>query len=333
MTREELQQHFLRLDLHPDEAALLLDVAGRTVRRWLIEGETIPGPAEQAVLAWVRLHDAHLPWRPDAASIVNNDQRQIAIHRAHAVEQAAMLERVESRGGPKVSWDVDLATNTAQLGPIRVSFYRLQNGGFSLANYRRTDGLPDPERDAELIDDAAYCIAKTLKKLEPNFGPVTVFYQDGPAKNRTAKQQSQDFRNVSAAMRYVCQKFGSAGFHDPFITTKSPTELLWDHHELKRECARVAMAPRALSDLAAYVHKHAGIFVQDGPKMLSPAEFSRREESIRALATEIDALATKAGVQSVHYPEFDRLLGQLHALGFFPPMQKLSDVARALVVK
>lgn len=330
MTKEELQQHLFRLNLAPDEAATLLGVALRTLRRWLVDGEAIPGPAEQAVLAWVRLHDAHLPWRPDTASILSDDARQIALHRVHAVEQAAMLKRVEDRGGPKVGWEVDLRTNTATLGPLRVSFYRLQNGGFSLANYRRSDGDPDPIRDAEMIDDAAYCIAKALKKLDPSFGPVTVFSQDGTAKNRTAKQRSQDFDNVGAALRYVCHNLGATGFHDPFITTKSPTELLWDPHELKRECARLNSAPHVLTTLAAYIKANASMFVRNGPNMLSPADTSRREKSIQDVAAQIEDLAQKANSQPVHYPEFDRLLGHLHGFGFFPPMEHISEVSRAL---
>ena len=47
MTRIELEQSLLRLGLSQTEGAQLLGVAPRTLRRWL-EGEEIPGPAEQA---------------------------------------------------------------------------------------------------------------------------------------------------------------------------------------------------------------------------------------------------------------------------------------------
>lgn len=330
MTRDELQQHLFRLKLSPEDAAALLDVAPRTLRRWLIEGDAMPGPAEQAILAWVRLHDAHLAWRPDTTALLSNDESQIALHRAHAVALAEMLARVEARGGPKVTWDVDLSTNTATLGPLNVSFYRLQNGSFSLAHYRRADEHPDPVRDADLIDDAAYCISKALKKLDPAFGPVTVFSQDGPAKNRTAKQQLQHFKNIGDALLYVCRNLGNDGFHDPFITTEAPAELLWDHHELKRQCAGMSIAPTALATLAGYVDAHAHMFVRHGPNMLSPQESAKREQNIRAVASQIANLGRKATVQIVPYPEFDRLLRQLHALGFFPPMENISEIAGAL---
>src|SRR5437588_7266986 len=112
MIEPELRQVLVRLDLTQNEAAQLLGVAPRTVRRWL-EGEDIPGPAEQALRAWIRLHERNLPWRPDEESIVEDDQDQIARHRAHMINLNAMLSRVEDRGGPRVPWAVDRARQTA----------------------------------------------------------------------------------------------------------------------------------------------------------------------------------------------------------------------------
>src|SRR5580658_3533664 len=99
MTAIELEQTLLRLGLSQTEAAQLLSVAPRTVRRWL-EGEEIPGPAEQTFRAWLRLHEKKLAWRPDSVSIATDNQDQIARHRKHAVELSKMLARVEARGGP-----------------------------------------------------------------------------------------------------------------------------------------------------------------------------------------------------------------------------------------
>ena len=67
MLGNELGRYLLRLDLSPAEAALLLCVTPRTVRRWL-DGEEVSGPAEQAVRAWIRLHERRLPWRPQGAA-------------------------------------------------------------------------------------------------------------------------------------------------------------------------------------------------------------------------------------------------------------------------
>ena len=71
MAKIELEQGLLRLGLSQTEGAVLLGVAPRTLRRWL-EGEEIPGPAEQAIRAWIKLHDRKLPWRPDSTAIADD---------------------------------------------------------------------------------------------------------------------------------------------------------------------------------------------------------------------------------------------------------------------
>jgi hypothetical protein len=159
MTSKELEQSLLRLELSRTDAAQLLGVAPRTFRRWL-DGDEVPGAAEQAVRAWLRLHEHRLPWRPDSASIAEDDQDQIARLREHAITLSDIIARVEARGGPRTPWVVDRQRSRATLGPMEVTFYTLLNGSFVLASYTRKDGNPDVKRDRELIEDAAYCIAK-----------------------------------------------------------------------------------------------------------------------------------------------------------------------------
>lgn len=319
-----------RLNLSPAEAAQLLSVNQRTVRRWL-DGEEISGPTEQAVRAWIRLHDRHLPWRPDSTSIIENDQDQIVRHRSHAITLDDLLSRVEARGGARLPWNVDWDRGHATLGPMEVSFYKLLNGGFSLGTYTRKDGYPDVERDIEIIEDAAFCVANALKKKNPDFGPVTLFIYDGPAKNRIASQQLQKFSTADDAIRHVCSKIGAPGFHDPFITTESPAELLWDTHELRRECERRTKAPPALAALADYVRASSGMLARTGAHMTSPAEAAQRRQRVEALADDLTALSKKARDGLVKYPDFEAVLGALHSLGFFPEGRLVSDVAEALV--
>ena len=101
MSPQEFKTHFVALGLDPTEAATLFDVAPRTVFRWL-EGEAVPGPVEQAVRAWRRLHERGLAWRPDSVSVLGDDQQQIAAQRQHAVgvpqrhdAEAVVLDLVE----------------------------------------------------------------------------------------------------------------------------------------------------------------------------------------------------------------------------------------------
>ncbi len=328
MTKEQLEQYLLRLGLTPAEAAQLLSVSDRTVRRWQ-EGEEVPGPAEQAIRAGVRLHEMHLPWRPDSVSIAQDDQDPIARHRSHTIDLDAALERVEARGGAKAPWTVDWASGSAALETMEVSFYKLRSGCFSLGPYRRTDSHPDIVRDREMIEDAIYCIAKALEKKSPEYGPVTLVVHDGPAKGRVSRQQLDEFQTATAAVQHVCKRLGSPGFHAPFIMTKDG-DLLWDARELQRECIRRSDAPPALTELAKYVRAHSALFVQDGPRSLGPAERASREKHIKALADEVDDLATRAALGSVQYQQFEEVLGALHAAGFFPAGGLVGDVAKAL---
>jgi hypothetical protein len=160
-----VERAFAELKLSRAEAARLLGVDERTVRRWLT-GDAVPGPVLQVLAAWRTLARHGLNWRPDAVSIFEEDTRAIKAHADHAIEQAAMLEKVKARGGPRTPWDVDIDQNTATLGgKIVVSFHRLQNGNFSLYSYRRTDINPDLLRDREMIEDAAASIAEAIAKI------------------------------------------------------------------------------------------------------------------------------------------------------------------------
>jgi transcriptional regulator with XRE-family HTH domain len=325
MTLHELQQTLLRLGISQTEAAQLLGVAPRTVRRWS-EGEEVPGPAAQALRAWIRLHERNLPWRPDSASIADDDEDQIARHRMHAINLSEILARVEARGGPRLPWTVDRQRSRATLGPMEVSYYTLLNGGFSLATYTRKDGDPDVQRDWELIEDAIFCIAKAL---EP--GPVTLVYHDRPWRNGTVQQTLEEFASTNEAIQRACAEMGSPNFHDPFIMAGNPAEPLLDKLELRRECERRKNSAAALRAVAEYVERNSAMSVTSGPRMLSPAQAVQKQQRIEGLAHEIDSLAAAAEQGMAEYRQFDVILGNLHKLGFFPETPLVSEVARVFL--
>jgi hypothetical protein len=256
MNSTEFNEHLAHLNLGPAEAAQLLSVSSRTLRRW-IDGEEIPGPAEAALRAWRKLSDRHLAWKPDSVSVFEDDQDQIARHRRHTEEMTALIARVEARGGAKDPWTVDLPKNSATFGNFEVGFYNLQSGGFSLSNYRRKDMPPDLARDWPFLEDAAYCISTTFSK---------------------ARASGQ-----------------------------------------------------ALNAVGQHVRQHSSVFVVDGPRMLTPAQRTRRRQEIEALADKIDELATTAAAGKARYAEFEDILSKLHAAGFFPEMSLISAVAKAMV--
>lgn len=242
MTPADLQLHLNRLGLSQTEAGQLLGVAPRTVRRWF-EGEEVPGPAEQALRAWLRLHERNLVWRPDTVAIVEDDQQQIAGHRRHTIELSDALVRVEARGGPRFPWLVDRERQRAILGPMEVSFYKLANGGFSLANYTRKDSPPDVQRDRELIEDAIFHIAKEMKK-EATI-PVTLLYMVGPnfvgPNGQFGSMRHEEFPSNEAAIWRACELVENSEVHSLAIregTANTSGDFLWNEPELRRECSR-----------------------------------------------------------------------------------------------
>jgi len=326
MSSIELEQSVIRLGLSSTEASQLLGVTPRTFRRWLVDGEEIPGPAEQAIRAWLRLHERRLPWRPDSTAIIEDDQHQIARHREHAIDLSDMIARVEARGGPRTPWTVDRQRFRASLGPMEVSFYALANGGFSLGNYTRKDGSPDVQRDRELIEDAAYCIAKEFMS-----GPVALVHHDRPWRAGTAKQTLENFPSKEAAIQRACAAMDSPDFHDAFIMAGDPPHPLLDKHELRRECQRRKDAAAALKAVADYVQQHSSIFARDGAGWWSPDQTTRQQQRIEAVGAKINALAGPAEQGVAAYDQFETLLGELHKLGFYPETSLVSAVARAFV--
>jgi hypothetical protein len=173
MTANEFQKMLSYLGLSLAELAELLSVNNRTTRRWADDPTEIPGPAEQALRAWVRLQRLGLAWRPDGVAIGERSPERIAeqvkLYQQHAVDLDALIQRVERRGGPRAPWDVSLETHQACLGPAVVTFYPLVNGSFSPASYTRRDRAPDVERDWTLIEDALASVAKAVSAAGPNW--------------------------------------------------------------------------------------------------------------------------------------------------------------------
>ena len=325
MTKTELEQGLLRLGLSQTEGAQLLGVAPRTLRRWL-EDEEIPGPAEQAIRAWIKLHDRKLPWRPDTAAIADDDQDQITGHREHTINLSDIIARVEARGGPQMPWVVDRQRSRATLGPMEVTFYTLTTGLPSLAHYTRKDKNPDVERDRSLIEDAAYCIAKEFTST-----PVTLVSHDRPWRTGVVNQKLEEFPSKEAAIQRACAAMGDANFHDAFIMAGNSPMPVLDKHELRRECQRRKDSVAALKAVAEYARRHSALFVIDGPKLLNPEQIAKQKQRIEAVANEISALAIPAEKGEATYGQFESLLGELHKLGFFPETSLVSAVARAFV--
>jgi hypothetical protein len=168
MNAVEFNHYLELLGLSQADLAARLGVTTRTVRRWQSGEQVIPLWATEVLSAWHQLHMLHLPWGADLESIWYGENDQIRLHQAHDKALAALLERVKARGGPAAPWRINLRDFSATLGPITVRFYRLASHSFSLANYRRSDILPDAHRDQILIEDAVAAFAAAISTSKTN---------------------------------------------------------------------------------------------------------------------------------------------------------------------
>lgn len=177
MSSEELRSCLSRLCLSEGDAARLLSVDPRTIKRWQSKPGELPGPAEQALRAWVRLEELGLSWRPDGVALGLDKPdvlaNQIIAHRRHAIELDAVLQRVKEKGGPAAPWVVDLDKRRATLGDLEITFYATKNGSFSPNTYSRSETQPDLARDRSLIDDGFASIAREIAKVGPNWATPT----------------------------------------------------------------------------------------------------------------------------------------------------------------
>jgi hypothetical protein len=154
MTDAEFSRNLEILGLRPGDAASLLRVTPRAVRRWRSGEQEIPATVVELLDAWRQLHARQIPWGADLESIWYGDDDQIRRHQEHDKALVALLHRVAARGGLSAPWRVNLKEHSATLGRMVVRFYKLRSGSFSLANYRRGDREPDPHRDQLLIEEA-----------------------------------------------------------------------------------------------------------------------------------------------------------------------------------
>jgi len=182
-----------------------------------------------------------------------------------------------------------------------------------------------------------------LKQENPDLGPVTLVYSDGPMfvdpygpRRRPAMMQQEPYPTNAAALARVQQLWGRGDFHNSFIIEESRTPL-WNVVELERVVSGDDKGAPTLVNLlkaiAKIVRADSAIFVRSGPKMLSPTEARKRQQAIEGQADELDRIAD-SGLQTIIR---DRLLiegafSKLLALGSKAPDSLVSNVAQALVV-
>jgi Helix-turn-helix len=182
-----------------------------------------------------------------------------------------------------------------------------------------------------------------LKQENPDLGPVTLVYSDGPMfvdpygpRRRLAMMQQEPYPTNTAALARVQQLWGREDFHNPFIIEKSGKPL-WNVVELGRvvdgEDAGAPTLVNLLRAIAKTVRANSAIFVRSGPKSLTPDEAKKRQQAIEGQADELDRIAS-SGPQAIIRDQLviEVVFSKLLALRTKAPDSLVSNVAQALVV-
>jgi len=121
------------------------------------------------------------------------------------------------------------------------------------------------------------------------------------------------------------------------LAAEDTIERLWKLHRefvgtgLSEWAGRIAriLKINALKAAAEYVRRNSAYFVQNGPTVMSPEEIRQRRGEISKIGNKIDTLAQNVTAGGVDYSEFEQILDDLRALGFWIDGALVSAVARA----
>ncbi len=213
--------------------------------------------------------------------------------------------------------------------------------GVSRTTIQNWEGAATPIPQA--VDMSCKIWEARLKQEDPDLGPVTLIYSDGPMfvdpygpRRRPAMMQQEPYPTNAAALARVQQLWGREDFHNPFIIEKSRTPL-WNVVELERIVSGDDKGAPTLVNLlraiAKTVRATSSILVRSGPKMLSPSEAQKRQQAIEGQADELDRIAG-SGLQAIIRDQrlIEGVFSKLLALDTKAPDSLVSNVAQALVV-
>ena len=181
-----------------------------------------------------------------------------------------------------------------------------------------------------------------LKQENPDLGPVTLIYSDGPMfvdpygpRRRLAMMQQEPYPTNTAALARVQQLWGREDFHNAFIIEKSGKPL-WNVVELGRvvdgEDTGAPTLVNLIRGIAQSVRANSAIFAR-GPELLTPAEVKKRQRAIERQADELDRIA-ESGLQAIIRDQLliEEVFSKLLAFGTKAPDSLVSNVAQAFVV-
>jgi hypothetical protein len=195
----------------------------------------------------------------------------------------------------------------------------------------------------QAVDMSCELWGARLKQENPDLGPVTLVYSDGPMfvnpygpRRRPAMMQQEPYPTNTAALARVQQLWNRENFHNAFIIEESGTPL-WNVVELGRvvsgEDTGAPILVNLLRNIAKNVRANSRFVVRDGPKLPAPLKIKKRQEEIEAQAEILERFAD-AGLQTIIRDQLkvEGVFAELIALGTKAPDSLVSNVAQALVV-
>jgi hypothetical protein len=181
-----------------------------------------------------------------------------------------------------------------------------------------------------------------LKQENPDLGPVTLIYSDGPMfvdpygpRRRPSMMQQEPYPTNTAALARVQQLWGRDDFHNVFIIEKSGKPV-WNIVELGRvvsgEDTNAPTVGNLLKAIAKSVRANSKIFAR-GLKTLTLEEVNERQRTIEAQANELERFAAQ-GLVAIFRDRLliERVFKKLLELGTKAPDGLVSNVHQALAV-
>ena len=216
----------------------------------------------------------------------------------------------------------------AKLGVTRTTIQNWESGATSIPN---------------TVEAGCQIWEQRLKQENPEVGPVTLIYSDGPMfvnpygpRQRLAMMHQEPYATNAAAISRIQQLWGREDFYNPFVI-ESSGKPLWNIVELGRVVdGSDSGAPtlvNMLHALARFVKANSDKYVRSGPRMHSPSEVEQRQRQFAALAAELDKLATTVLHDPVTRSKIDEVLSNIRKLGIHPKDSLVSGIAQAFAAR
>jgi DNA-binding XRE family transcriptional regulator len=158
----------------------------------------------------------------------------------------------------------------------------------------------------QLVEMSCETWEPRLRQEDPDFGPVTLIYTDGPMfvdpyapRQKLAMMQQEPHPSNAAALARVQKLWGQSGFCNPFILDKE-TKPLWNFPQLRRvvesEDPGAPTVQNLIRRIAREMKANSGSTVW-GANRPNASEKQERKQRIEALANQLEAIADSGFVE------------------------------------